>query len=157
MRELLAHIQKIFLLRQCNDSFFRNRSRPCLQYQIKRCSGPCVGLISQQDYAEDVRQAKAMVEGRDSSLLEELMEKMERASEQLNFEQAAEFRDRIARLQRVRERQYVDNEGSDADVVAVAVDSGMVCFGVVTIRHGRNLGARFHIQSNPLDLDLLGC
>ncbi len=152
VREMLSHIQKIFLLRQCNDSFFRNRSRPCLQYQIKRCSAPCVGLISRQDYAEDVRQARAMVEGRDSSLLEELMEQMEAASTRMEYERAAEYRDRIARLQRVREKQYVANDASDADVVAVAVESGTVCFGVVTIRQGRNLGARFDIQPNPLDL-----
>ncbi len=153
VREMLSHIQKIFLLRQCNDSFFRNRSRPCLQYQIKRCSAPCVGLIPPQDYAEDVRQARAMVEGRDSSLLEELMEKMETASNKLEFELAADYRDRIARLQRVREKQYVANNTSDADVVAVAVESGTVCFGVITIRHGRNLGGRFDIQPNPLDLE----
>lgn len=152
VREMLSHIQKIFLLRQCNDSFFRNRSRPCLQYQIKRCSAPCVGLISREKYMEDVRQARALVSGKDSSLLEELMEKMEAASEALEFETAADFRDRIARLQRVREKQYVANDASDADVVAVATESGTVCFGVFAIRHGRNLGGRFHIQKNPLDL-----
>ena len=152
VREMLAHIQKIFLLRQCNDSFFRNRSRPCLQYQIKRCSAPCVGMISTEAYAEDVRQATSLVSGQDSSLLEELMQKMEQASASLAFEKAAEYRDRIARLQRVREKQYVSDDGSDADVVAVAVDGGTVCFGVISIRHGRNLGGRFQVQSNPLDM-----
>lgn len=152
VREMLSHIQRIFLLRQCNDSFFRNRSRPCLQYQIKRCSGSCVGLISEQDYQEDVRQARVMISGQDSSLQQELVEKMEYASEQLEFEKAAEYRDRIARLQRLREKQYVSDDGGDADVVAVAVESGQVCFGVVSIRQGRNLGGRFHIQTNPLDM-----
>ena len=152
VREMLGHVQKVFRLRQCKDAIFRNRSRPCLQYQIKRCTAPCVGLISQQDYLEDVRQAEAMVAGRDTTLMEELAGRMEAASSRLDFEQAAEYRDRIARLQRVREKQYVDNQGTDADVVAVAVESGAVCFGVITIRGGRNLGGRFHIQPNPLDL-----
>jgi len=153
VREMLAQIQKIFLLRQCRDSFFRNRSRPCLQYQIKRCSGSCVGLISEEDYAEDVRQARAMVSGRDVSLNQELVKKMESAAAALEFEKAAEFRDRIARLQRVREKQYVSNDGSDADVVTVATDSANVCFGVTQIRQGRNLGGRFVIQQNPMDLE----
>ncbi len=151
VREMLGHLHKIFRLRQCNDATFRNRSRPCLQYQIKRCSAPCVGLISQADYLEDLRQAEAMIEGRDGKLVEELSERMEEASSRLEFEQAAEFRDRIARLQRVRENQYVDNLSIDADVVAVVVESGTICFGVVSIRGGRNLGGRFHIQANPLD------
>lgn len=152
VREMLGHLCKIFQLRQCNDAFFRNRSRPCLQHQIKRCSAPCVDKISLQDYGDDLRQAKAMLAGQDSSLLDELAEKMERASESLDFESAAIYRDRIALLQRIREKQYVDSDTSDADVVAVAVDSGLVCFGIVSIRQGRNLGARFDIQSNPLDL-----
>ena len=151
VREMLGHIQKIFRLRQCNDAVFRNRSRPCLQYQIKRCTAPCVGLISREDYLEDVRQAEAMVAGRDTTLMEELAERMETASARLEFEQVAEYRDRIARLQRVREKQYVDNQNTDADVVAVAVESGTVCFGVIAIRGGRNLGGRFHIQQNLLD------
>ncbi len=151
VREMLGHVQKIFRLRQCNDATFRNRSRPCLQYQIKRCSGPCVGLVSREDYLEDVRQAEAMISGRDTKLMEELSRRMEAASASLEFEQAAEFRDRIARLQRVRENQYIDNQGTDADVVAVAVESGTICFGVISIRGGRNLGGRFHIQPNPLD------
>ena len=109
-------------------------------------------MISKEDYLEDVRQAVAMVSGQDSSLLEELAAKMEAAARRLAFEQAAEYRDRIGRLQRVREKQYVSNEGNDADVVAVAVEGGTVCFGVVSIRQGRNLGGRFHIQQNPLDL-----
>ncbi len=151
VREMLGHVQKIFRLRQCNDATFRNRSRPCLQYQIRRCSGPCVDLISREDYLEDVRQAEAMISGRDTKLMEELSRRMEAASARLEFEQAAEFRDRIARLQRVRENQYIDTQGTDADVVAVAVESGTICFGVVSIRGGRNLGGRYHIQHNPLD------
>ena len=152
VREMLGHIYKTFRLRQCNDTFFRNRSRPCLQYQIKRCSAPCVGRITKEDYAEDLHQAKAMLAGQDTRLIEDLAEKMERASAQLDFETAAIFRDRIASLQRIRERQYVSSDAADADVVAIAVESGMTCFGVATVRQGRNLGARYHIQPNSLDL-----
>ena len=151
VREMLGHLYKIFQLRQCNDAFFRNRSRPCLQYQIRRCSAPCVGRINKQDYLEDVRQAKAMLAGQDSRLMEELAGKMEQASTRLDFESAAAYRDRIGLLQRIREKQYVSSGASDADIVAIAVESGLVCFGVVSIRQGRNLGARFHIQQNPLD------
>ncbi len=151
VRDMLAHVHKIFRLRQCNDATFRNRSRPCLQYQIKRCSGPCVGLISREDYLEDVRQAEAMVSGRDTHLLELLSTRMEEASSRLEFEQAAEYRDRIARLQRLQEHQYVDNQGTDADIVVIVLESGTLCFGIVSIRGGRNLGGCFHIQPNPLD------
>ena len=151
VREMLGQIHKIFRLRQCNDAFFRNRSRPCLQHQIKRCSAPCVGRINQSDYLEDVRQAKTMLAGRDLALLDELAGKMERASADLDYEAAAAYRDRIALLQRAT-GQSVSSGSADADVVAVAVESGTVCFGVVSIRRGRNLGGRFHLQKNPLDL-----
>ena len=151
VREMLGHLHKTFRLRQCSDAFFRNRSRPCLQYQIRRCSAPCVGRIDSEAYAEDLRQAVAVLEGRDALLIEELAKRMERASERLEFEEAAAYRDRIASLQRIRERQYVSSGDEDADVVAVASDSGMVCFNVVSVRQGRNLGSRFDIQHNPLD------
>ena len=151
VREMLAQLQKIFRLRQCNDAFFRNRSRPCLQYQIKRCSAPCAGRISVDDYREDIRQARAMLAGEDTRLVDELAEKMEQASDKLDYENAAVYRDRIALLQRIREKQYISSDARDADVVAVAVESGMVCFGVTSIRRGRNLGIRFHLQANALD------
>ena len=151
VREMLAQLQKIFRLRQCDDAFFRNRSRPCLQYQIKRCSAPCTGRISPEDYREDIRQAKAMLAGEDTRLVDELAEKMEQASDNLDYENAAVHRDRISLLQRIREKQYISSDARDADVVAVAAESGMVCFGVTSIRHGRNLGIRFHLQPNALD------
>ena len=151
VREVLGHVHKIFQLRQCSDAFFRNRSRPCLQHQIKRCSAPCVNRISPQDYREDVRQAKAMLSGKDAVLLAKLAEKMESASREQDYESAAVYRDRIGLLQRIREKQYISSGNRDADVVAVAEESGLACFGVVSIRQGRNLGIRFHIQSNALD------
>ncbi|MCY4226584.1 MAG: excinuclease ABC subunit UvrC [Gammaproteobacteria bacterium] len=151
VREMLGHLHKTFQLRQCSDAFFRNRSRPCLQYQIKRCSAPCVGCIEADEYAEDLRQSIAVLEGRDAVLIEELSERMETASRSMEYEAAAIYRDRIASLQRIRERQYISAGQEDADVVAVAVESGMACFNVVSIRRGRNLGSRLDIQSNPLD------
>ncbi len=152
VRETLAQLHKIFRLRQCSDAFFRNRSRPCLQYQIKRCSAPCVGYISQPAYRDDVRQAKAMLDGQDFALRNELASKMERAAAQLDFETAASYRDRIALLQRAAGKQYVASGNGDADVVTVALEADRVCFGVVSIRRGRNLGGRFYIQQNPLEL-----
>jgi len=152
VREMLAQLHKIFRLRQCTDAFFRNRSRPCLQYQIKRCSAPCVGRIARDDYRDDVRQAQAMLAGRDSALSDELAGKMERAAAALDYESAAKLRDRIALIQRARGAQSAAAGQSDADVVAVAVEAGVACFGVMSIRHGRNLGARFQARANPLDL-----
>ena len=151
VREMLGHLHKIFRLRQCRDAFFRNRSRPCLQYQIKRCSAPCVGRISEEKYADDIQQAKNMLDGEDAKLMEQLVSKMDAAAVDLDYENAAMYRDRIALLQRIRENQYVSSDAQDADVVAVAAESGMVCFGVVSIRQGRNLGIRFYIQPNALD------
>ncbi len=151
VREMLGHLHKTFQLRQCSDAFFRNRSRPCLQYQIKRCSAPCVGCIEAEDYAEDLRQAISVLEGRDAVLIEELAQRMETSSLELEYEEAAVYRDRIASLQRIRERQYISSGQEDADVVAVAAESGMACFNVVSIRRGRNLGSRLEIQQNPLD------
>jgi len=154
IRKILGYLYKIFKLRQCNDTFFHNRSRPCLQYQIKRCSAPCVNHISQEDYLDDIRQAKAMLIGQDHSLIQELADKMEKSSAKLEFKTAAIYRDRIALLQRCREKQYISSDiVSDADVIAVAMESGIVCFGVISIRQGQNFGGRFHVQTNSLGLD----
>ncbi|MEA3292706.1 MAG: excinuclease ABC subunit UvrC, partial [Pseudomonadota bacterium] len=152
VKETLHLLHKIFQLRQCEEPFFRNRSRPCLQHQIRRCSAPCVGRIDREAYLEDVGQAVAFLEGRDHSLIAALGEKMEQASENLEFETAAVYRDRVAALQRVQERQYVAGESGDADVIAVAADRGAACFYVSVVRHGRNLGGRYHVQPNPLAL-----
>ncbi len=151
VREMLAQLHKIFRLRQCTDAFFNNRSRPCLQHQIKRCSAPCVGRIDAAHYQDDVRQAKAMLAGRDFALLDELAAKMEHASESLEFETAARYRDRIALLRRATQTQTAAGGFACIDVVAVARDADKVCFSVASIRRGRNLGARFLVRANPLD------
>ena len=140
VRESLNLLQKVFRVRQCEDSFYGNRSRPCLQYQIERCTAPCVGLISPEDYAEDVRHAVMFLEGRNSRLIDELVARMEAAAKALQFEQAARFRDQVASLRRMRETQSVDGEGGDRDVIAVVSEGGAACVQVFFIRGGRNLG-----------------
>ncbi|MEW8291596.1 MAG: excinuclease ABC subunit UvrC [Candidatus Thiodiazotropha endolucinida] len=150
-RETLQVLQKLFPVRQCEESFFRNRSRACLQYQIKRCSGPCVGLISTQAYGEDVQHAALFLEGKTSQVVDELVAWMERASGNLDFEQAAIYRDQIKHLRRIQERQYVSGEGGDLDIVALAKRGGSACIQVFYIRSGRNLGNKSFYPSVPRD------
>ncbi len=151
VRETLAQLQKVFPIRQCEDTFFRNRSRPCLQYQIKRCTAPCVEFISEEAYAEDVEQAIQFLEGRDDTLLEYLTERMEQCAKDEAYERAAVYRDRIRALQRVQQKQYIDGQGGDADVVAVAMEEGQACIEVVFIRLGRNIGSKRFFLNMSLD------
>ncbi|MEW8073937.1 MAG: excinuclease ABC subunit UvrC [Candidatus Thiodiazotropha sp.] len=150
-RETLQVLQKLFPVRQCEESFFRNRSRACLQYQIKRCSGPCVGLISPEAYREDVQHAVLFLEGKTSQVVDELVAWMERASGNLDFEQAAVYRDQIKHLRRIQERQYVSGEGGDLDIVALAKRGGSTCIQVFYIRSGHNLGNKSFYPSVPQD------
>ncbi len=140
VRESLNLLQKIFPVRQCEDSFYRNRTRPCLQYQIKRCTAPCVDFVSKEAYAEDVTHAVMFLEGRNEQVIDDLVAKMETASKNLAFEKAAHYRDQIVNLRRVQEKQFVSNEGGDLDVVACEVQNGIACVQVFFIRGGRNLG-----------------
>ncbi len=149
MRETLQLLQKLFPVRQCDESFFRNRSRPCLQYQIKRCSGPCVGLISEQDYERDVRDAVLFLEGKTNQVIEELAGRMEQAAAALEYEQAARYRDQIAALRRIQERQYVSGERGDVDIVACVARAGVACVQVFFIRAGRNLGNKVFFPKVP--------
>ena len=150
VRQTIALIHKLFRVRQCTDAFFRNRSRPCLQYQIDRCSGPCVGLVARADYAEDVRHATMFLEGRSEAMIEELVERMEAASRRLDFELAARYRDQISGLRRVQERQYVGGAKGDVDVVAVRRGEGVGVVQVMEIRNGRNLGSHPRVPRNLL-------
>lgn len=142
VRESLVLLQKTFGVRQCQDSFFSQRSRPCLQYQIHRCGAPCVGLIDREHYAKDVRRTVLFLEGRSQALIQELVADMESASEALDYETAARIRDRIAVLKRIQEKQYVSGDGGDIDVVAAAVEHGAACIHLSVIRDGRQLGTR---------------
>ncbi|MDT8385829.1 MAG: excinuclease ABC subunit UvrC [Gammaproteobacteria bacterium] len=154
VRESLHLLQRMFRVRQCEDSFFSNRSRPCLQYQIKRCTAPCVGLISAEEYAEDVRHTVLFLEGKSAVLKNELVERMEQASAQQDYERAAIYRDQIASLSRVQERQYVSGESGDVDIVAAVVSGGVACVQVFFIRNGVNLGDRKFFPRIPAAADV---
>ncbi|KRA42936.1 excinuclease ABC subunit UvrC [Pseudoxanthomonas sp. Root630] len=152
VRETLNLMQKLFRIRNCEDSVFRNRSRPCLQYQIGRCSGPCVGLVAEADYAESVRQAGLFLDGRSDELTKELTQGMEQASSALEFERAARLRDLVASIRTLQARQYVDGHAADLDVLACAMQGSQACVLLLAFRDGRNLGTRtFFPKTNGED------
>ncbi len=153
VRESLNLLQKIFHVRQCEDSFFANRSRPCLQYQIKRCTAPCTGLISEENYRQDVDHAALFLEGKNQQVIDALVLKMDGASNSLNFEKAAIYRDQIIALRKVQEKQYVSGDGGDIDVVAVDVRAGVACVQVFYIRGGRSLGSKSFFPRNIKNSD----
>jgi excinuclease ABC subunit C len=142
VRENLDTMQKLFRLRSCEDSVFRNRSRPCLQHQIGRCSAPCVGLVAPRDYDADVRRAALFLDGRGDELVAEMARAMEQASERLEFEQAAALRDRIAGIRSLQARQYVEGDHADMDVLACVAGADGACVLLMAFRHGRNHGTR---------------
>ena len=152
VRESLNILQKLFRLRHCDDSFFKNRSRPCLQYQIQRCSGPCVGFVEEADYREDVELAVMFLEGRSSAVLEAFKAKMQTAADDLQFERAAKYRDQIKRLRRVQESQYVHAAEGDVDLFAVQEAVGVACVQALFVRAGRMLGQRTWFPKNELAL-----
>ncbi len=141
-RDTLKVMQKIFPVRQCEDTFFKNRSRPCLQYQIKRCTAPCVGLVSQQQYSEDVRHALLFLEGKSGDVVDELVARMDQAAIELRYEDAARYRDQIASLKRIQANQYVSSDSGDVDVVVGIKIHGVACVQVYFFRSGRNLGSK---------------
>lgn len=153
VRDTLALLQKVLPVRQCDDVFFSNRSRPCLQYQIKRCSAPCVDLISKQDYKKDIELAALFLKGKDDSLNQMLQQNMEQASKKLEFEAAAGWRDRINALRRVQSHQAITSGHSDIDIIAIASLHGKVCIEVTFIRGGRHSGSNGHFPSVPLDFE----
>ena len=142
IRESLSLLQKTFLVRQCEDSFFKNRTRPCLQYQIKRCKGPCVGLVDTAEYAEDVRHSIMFLEGRSNQLTDELSASMETAAANLEFETAAQLRDQVGLLRRVQDQQSMEGGNGDVDVVAAFVNPGGACVHLISVRGGRVLGSK---------------
>ncbi|CAK8738154.1 UvrABC system protein C [Sodalis praecaptivus] len=138
VKETLALLQKLFPIRQCEDSVYRNRSRPCLQYQIGRCLGPCVqGLVSDEEYQQQVEYVRLFLSGKDQQVLNQLVERMELASRALNFEDAARARDQIQAVRRVTEKQFVSGDREDLDVIGVSFDAGMACVHVLFIRQGK--------------------
>lgn len=142
VRDTLGIMHRLFKLRSCEDSVFRNRSRPCLQYQIGRCSAPCVDLVAADDYVGAVHRATLFLEGRSDELNAELGQAMEAASAALDFEEAARLRDMVALLRRMQARQYVDGRAAELDVLAVAMQGSAACVLLLAFRDGRNLGTR---------------
>ncbi|MFC3653538.1 excinuclease ABC subunit UvrC [Dyella humi] len=153
VRESLNLMQKLFKVRQCEDSYFRNRSRPCLQYQIGRCTGPCVGLIGADDYRNDVRHAEMFLEGRGNAVTDELVSSMEQASASLNFERAAALRDQIATLRKLHAQNHVQGATADMDVIACRIEAGIACVSVLFFRNGISLGTRDFYPRLPLDAE----
>jgi excinuclease ABC subunit C len=154
VRETINLLQKTFRIRQCEDSYFRNRSRPCLQYQIKRCTAPCVNLISEQAYRQDIKHALLFLEGKSSQIIEELVASMEKAAKKRNYEKAAVYRDQISNLKVITERQHVSAEKGDIDIIACATEGGQACIQVFYIRNGLNLGNRSYFPSLPEAMDI---
>ncbi len=143
VRKTLNELQKLFLIRQCQDSYFNHRTRPCLQYQIKRCTAPCVGYIDQATYAEDISAAILFLEGRNRGVIDAMVERMERASDAKKYEQAARFRDQIARLKKIEAEQIVTRMAAkDLDIISVASESAVHCVTIIFIRNGKILGSR---------------
>lgn len=141
VREMLALLQKVFQLRQCSDHFFRHRSRPCLQYQIKRCTAPCVGYVNADDYAFQVQQVKLFLSGKDSDVLAAIQQKMQDASEAQEYERAAHYRDQVTMLRQLQAQQGVDRGVGDVDVVTVAEHGDQIMMLIMFVRHGHLLGS----------------
>ncbi len=154
VKETLYLLQKLFPVRQCENSYYNNRSRACLQHQIKRCSGPCVGLIGKQDYMRDVEDIILFLQGKAHDVVNGLVERMEQASATLEFEQAARYRDQIEAIRKVQERQYVSGEKGDLDIVACATGEEQACVQVFFIRQGRNLGNKQFFPRGSKDREI---
>ncbi len=150
VRETLGYLQKVFPIRQCRDTFFRNRSRPCLQYQIRRCTAPCVGYVSESDYAADVRHVELFLEGRSDEVIDELVGRMERAAAELDFEEAARLRDRIATLRQIQQHQSISQDREDdLDVIACLGEGDTACVQVFFLRAGSSRGNQSYFPNVP--------
>ena len=147
VRESINLIQKLFRIRNCEDSYFAHRNRPCLQYQIRRCTAPCVGLVSQEDYSEQAKDAMLFLQGKNQKVLTRLISRMEQASLELEYEAAAMFRDQINTLKQMQAQQFVSGSQADIDFIALAQEQNQTCVQLVSIRGGRNLGQRSHFPS----------
>ena len=150
VRESMSFLQKTFRVRQCEDVFFKNRSRPCLQYQIKRCSAPCVGFVEPESYAEDVNLTRLYLDGKAEKILQQLEQDMEKSALALEFEKAGEYRDQISALRQVQAQQMIEKGRGTIDVVAGAVTDGQACVHMLYVRQGRILGSRSYYPKAPL-------
>lgn len=149
VRETINLLQKLFQLRTCSDKYYDGRSRPCLHYQIGRCAGPCVGLVSQEEYAHNVELAILFLEGKSDEVVQTLQKLMEGAAAKLNFELASHYRDQITRLRQIQDKQYVNVTEGNADIIALAVQAGINCIQLLSIRGGQVLGSKSFFPSVP--------
>ncbi|MBR9727492.1 excinuclease ABC subunit UvrC [Shewanella intestini] len=154
VRESLHLMQKLFPIRQCEDVYYKSRSRPCLQYQLERCSAPCVGLVAESEYQAQVQLATLFLKGKDKQVISTLVDKMETAAIDMQYEQAAQYRDQIAALRRVAEQQEVSNASGNMDVIGVHYASGIACFHLMFIREGKIFGSRSYYPSVPAETDI---
>ncbi|SHG23254.1 Excinuclease ABC subunit C [Marinomonas polaris DSM 16579] len=152
VKESLNTMQKVFKVRQCEDSTYSNRSRPCLQYQIKRCSGPCVNLISDEEYDLDVRHARMFLQGKDQELTAEITTQMSAAAADMEFERAAELRDQIIQLKHIQEQQHVYGQTGEADVIASIIQPGGLCVHVMMVRKGKVVGSKSYYPKMPIEI-----
>jgi len=149
VRESMQLLQKVFRIRTCEDTVFANRSRPCLLHQIRRCTAPCVNLVSEADYADDVHSAEMFLSGKEDEVIGRLIQRMSDAAGRMAYEEAALYRDRIAALRKVKEKQYISDEsGRDADIIACATVSGLTCVNLVMVRGGHHLGDKNFFPRN---------
>ncbi len=154
VRESLRSMQKIFPVRQCEDSYYRARSRPCLQYQMKRCSAPCVkGYVTDEEYQEQVEWVRLFLKGKNQEVIEKLVVRMDKASEQLHFEAAAQYRDQIAALRKIQEQQYVAGTQQELDIFGIAVHRGAACIHGLFIRENQLLGSKSYFPKVPSLVD----
>lgn len=152
-RETLAVLQKVFKVRQCKDSFFKNRSRPCLQHQINRCKAPCVNLVSHQEYQQDIRDTEQFLNGKSNQLIAQLVKRMDNASVRLAFEEAAELRDQIQHLQQIQQQQSIEGKRVDIDVIGVSRLLDTLCYSVLFIRSGSVAGSKQFFIKDKLSRD----
>ncbi len=153
-KETLLLLQKVFKVRQCTDTFFRGRKRPCLEYQIKRCKAPCMGLVDVEEYAEDVENTIRFLKGEGNEIQNQLVAKMEESAENLQFEQAVLYRDQLSMLREVQARQAVYKVKGEADVIAITSQAGIICVNVLTVRNGRVLGGNNYFPDLNVDDEL---
>jgi len=153
VRESINLLQKMFLIRQCEDTTFANRSRPCLQYQIKRCTAPCVKFITEKAYRKDIDHAILFLQGKSQQVINELVKDMEKAAEKQHFEKAALYRDQISNLRKITETQNISADKGDIDIIACSTEAGQACVQVFYIRNGLNLGNRSFYPSLPEELN----
>ncbi len=150
-RRALNLVQKLFQIRQCDDNFFKNRSRPCLQYQIRRCTAPCVDYISKEDYAEELGFAVMFLEGKNEAVIEALHRPMQESASKLEYERAAHYRDQISNLRKIQEQQHVSAPKGEIDIIACGIYSGMACVQIFYIRDGLNLGNKSFFPRHAKD------